>query len=105
MKKFLESVTDQELFDALRDLGGHDMIALAEAMLESKKNPRKPTMIVAHTLKGWGLKMAAAPGNHSALLNEQEMEELRQAQGLSGSNLFERFDAKTAEAQYLKKTR
>ena len=36
------------------------------------------------TLKGWGLKMAAAPGNHSALLQAEEMEELRQKQGLKG---------------------
>ena len=103
MKKFMESVTDLELYEALRDLGGHDIIAMAEAMLESKKNPRKPTLIVAHTLKGWGLKMAAAPGNHSALLNEQEMNDLKTAQGIGSGNLFERFDGKTPEAQYLKK--
>jgi pyruvate dehydrogenase E1 component len=103
MKKFLDSVTDQELYDALRDFGGHDIIVMAQAMLESKKNKRKPTMIVAHTLKGWGLRMAAAPGNHSALLNEEEMEELRQKQGIKGDTLFERFAAQTPEAEFLKK--
>lgn len=103
MKKFLDSVSDQDLYDSLRDFGGHDMIALANAMLESKKNPRKPTMIIAHTLKGWGLKMAAAPGNHSALLTATEMDELKAAQGIQGAELFERFDPKSAEGQYLKK--
>ncbi|MGZ5278680.1 MAG: pyruvate dehydrogenase [Pseudobdellovibrionaceae bacterium] len=103
MKKFTESVSDQDLFDALRDFGGHDMQVLAEAMLESKKDQRKPTMIIAHTLKGWGLKMAAAPGNHSALPNEDEMEELRAKQGLKGETLFDRLDPKSTEGQFLKK--
>jgi pyruvate dehydrogenase E1 component len=103
MKKFLESVSDEELYLGLRDLGGHDMILLAKAMLESKKNPRKPTMIIAHTVKGWNLKMAAAPGNHSALLAEEEIEELRKAQGLKGDTLFARFEEASAEAKYLKK--
>ncbi len=103
LRKFLESVTDEELFTALRDLGGHDMQQLADAMLESKKNKRKPTMIIAHTLKGWGLKMAAAPGNHSALLLDEEMQNLRKNQGLGDNTLFARFEEKTEEAKYLRK--
>ncbi len=103
MKKFLDAVSDQDLFDALRDFGGHDMQELANAMLESKKDQRKPTMIIAHTLKGWGLKMAAAPGNHSALPNEDEMEELRKKQGIKGDTLFERLDPKSEAGLFLKK--
>ncbi len=103
MKKFLDGVTDEELYEALRDLGGHDMLVMAKAMLDSKKDKRKPTMIVAHTLKGWGLRMAAAPGNHSALVNEEEMLELKTTQKISNSQLFERFETKTTEAQFLKK--
>ncbi|AGH96432.1 pyruvate dehydrogenase E1 component [Pseudobdellovibrio exovorus] len=102
MKKFLDNVSDQELYEAFRDFGGHDMILLAEAMLKSKQSTRKPTIIIAHTLKGWGLKMAAAPGNHSALLSAEEMEELRQKQGLKGETLFAGFDAKSNETQFLK---
>lgn len=103
MKKFIEAVTDQELYEALRDLGGHDILALADAMNQSKKNLRRPTLIIAHTLKGWGLKMAAAPGNHSALPAEDEVEELKKAQGISGDTLFARFSEKSPEGQFLKK--
>lgn len=102
MKKFLDSISEDELYHALRDLGGHDMVALAEAMEQSKKSKRKPTMIIAHTLKGWGLKMAAAPGNHSALPTEEEVEELRKAQGIKDGHLFARFE-KGPEADFLKK--
>lgn len=102
LKKFLDDVSDEDLFQSLRDLGGHDILTIADALLESKKNPRKPCMIIAHTLKGWGLKMAAAPGNHSALLQEEEILDLQKAQGLSGDQLFARFD-KGPEAEFLKK--
>jgi pyruvate dehydrogenase E1 component len=102
MKKFIENVSDQELFESFRDFGGHDMLLLAEAMQKSKLSTRRPTVIIAHTLKGWGLKMAAAPGNHSALLHSDEMDELRAKQGLKGDTLFAGFEAKTAESTYLK---
>jgi pyruvate dehydrogenase E1 component len=103
MKKFLDGISDDELYEALRDFGGHDLVLLAEAMLESKRITDRPSMIICHTLKGWGLKMAAAPGNHSTLPSEDEVEALRKAQGITGDTLFARFEAKSAEAQFLKK--
>lgn len=102
LKKFLDSVTDDELARGLRDFGGHDFEQVIAALIESKKNPRKPCMIIAHTLKGWGLKMAAAPGNHSALLSEEEMSELQAAQGLSKDQLFARFNS-GPESDFLQK--
>ena len=102
LKKFLDTVTDEELYEGLRDFGGHDIIQIAEAMLKSKESKRQPTIIIVHTLKGWGLKMAAQPGNHSALNNSEEMDELKAKQGIKGDALFAGFDAKTAEGKYLK---
>lgn len=102
LKKFIDGVTDQELFEAIRDFGGHDIVAMAEAMLQSKRSKRQPTMIIAHTLKGWGLRMAAQAGNHSALPSEEEVQELRAKQGIKGDKLFERFAASTPEGKFLK---
>ncbi|MEK6773412.1 MAG: pyruvate dehydrogenase [Bdellovibrionota bacterium] len=102
MKKFLESISDQELSEAIRDFGGHDIIAIAEAMEISKKSTRKPTIIIVHTLKGWGLKCAAQPGNHSALPSEEELNELKTKQGIKGDKLFERFPTNSAEGKYLR---
>jgi pyruvate dehydrogenase E1 component len=103
LKKFLDSLTDEELYLALRDMGGHDIVALADAMIESKKNPRKPTMIIAHTIKGWNLRSAASPGNHSSLPHEDELLELKTKNGLKGDKLFQRFAADTDEGKFLKK--
>lgn len=102
MKKFLDNVSDQDLYEAIRDFGGHDIILMAEAMAQSKKSTRRPTIIIAHTLKGWGLRCAAQPGNHSQLPSEEEMIELKSKQGLTGDSLFERFAEATAEAKFLK---
>ena len=101
MKKFLDSITDEELFDAIRDFGGHDMLALAAAMAKSKESKRKPTIIIAHTLKGWGLRAAAQPGNHSSLPTEEEVNELKAKQGITGEKLYERFAANSVEGKFL----
>lgn len=102
LKKFLEGVSDQELYDAFRDFGGHDMFLLADAMLRSKQSKRKPTIIIAHTLKGWGLRCAAAPGNHSQMVTEDEVMDLKAKQGITGDKLFEKFAATSAEGKFLK---
>lgn len=102
MKKFLDGISDQELYEAIRDFGGHDMVLLAEAMSQSKKSTRRPTIIIAHTLKGWGLRCAAQPGNHSQLPSEDELKELKAKQGITGDQLFERFAPATPEAKFLK---
>jgi pyruvate dehydrogenase E1 component len=102
MKKFIDAVSDNDLMEAFYDFGGHDFTELIEAMEQSKKSTRRPTIIIAHTLKGWGLRMAAAPGNHSALLNEDEMEELKKIQNISTGKLFERFSPQSEEGQFLK---
>ena len=100
LKKFLSGVDDLELHAALRDLGGHDVLALAAAMEQSKANARKPTIIIAHTVKGWGLRSAAAAGNHSSLPNQEEMDQLRQAQGVAAERPFATFDPKSAEGRF-----
>lgn len=102
LKKFLEGVSETDLHEALHDMGGHDIMGLAEAMIESRTSQRQPTLIVAHTLKGWGLRSAAQAGNHSSLPAEEEVEELRQKQGIKGEKLFERFAPTSNEGKFLK---
>ncbi len=102
LKKFLEQVSEDEIFDALRDFGGHDIIQMTEALLKSKESKRKPTIIIAHTLKGWGLKMAAQQGNHSSLSTQEEIDQLRTQQAITQEGvLFQGFDPKSVEGKYL----
>ncbi len=101
LDEFLKVVSDEDLLLALRDMGGHDFEVLYEAMEQSKKSKTRPTMVIAHTIKGWALDMAATPGNHSSLPDEEEIQALRKKQGI-GDELFARFEENTAEGKFLK---
>lgn len=100
--KFVQNIAPAELHAALHDFGGHDISALAEAMRQSQKDERRPCMIIAHTVKGWNLDMAATPGNHSALPDESEMLRLQEKQGLKPEQLFARFADNTSEGKFLR---
>ncbi len=101
LKGFLTKADPQKVWDALRDFGGHDLDLVTKALIKTKKSTDRPSIIVAHTLKGWGLEMAAQSGNHSALPSKDEMLQLRKATGLTED--YGRFKAGTTEAKFLKK--
>ncbi len=103
LKIFISNVNDQELFKGFRDFGGHCVQTLIEALLESKKNARKPCMVIIHTIKGFGLDMAASGSNHSAIPIKAEIDALRTSEGISENDLFARFDDTSIEGQFLKK--
>jgi pyruvate dehydrogenase E1 component len=88
LDKPLAALDDGALYALFADLGGHDMAVIVDALRRSKADPRRPTMIVAHTAKGWGLECMASPGNHSALPEESEVVALLTAQGLDVSDPY-----------------
>ncbi len=100
----LRSLDEKQMRTFLHDLGGHDLPTIIDAFETSKGDPEQPTMIVAHTVKGWNLRCAAQSTNHSAMLEEDEVRELRKNVGLNSADLFsfEHFDASSPEGQYLK---
>ncbi len=102
LESFLSEISDEELIGALRDFGGHDFHSLIEAMNLSRDTKGRPSIIIAHTLKGWGLKMAATPGNHSSLPEEDELTFLRKSVQLSEGELFQRFTESSNEGKFLK---
>lgn len=102
LEKFLKGIKDDELRELCYDFGGHDFETLISAYEESRKETEMPTMVIAHTIKGWGLKMAANPGNHSAIPDEVELAELARKSGMPEGVDFARFDDKSPEGKYLK---
>ena len=99
--KFLKKVTDEELHLGLQDLGGHDYQELIPA-LQKSKTFKRPCLIIAHTLKGFGLKSAAQSSNHNAVPDKKEIIELTQKNGLSLEHPFEKFATSSSEEQFLK---
>jgi len=103
-KKALSDLSDKDVLRLLNDLGGHDTDLVIEALRASKEDSEKPHFIVAHTIKGWNLRCSAQSTNHSAMLEEDEVHDLRDRCGLKSKDLyaFEYFDEKSSEGQYLK---
>ena len=85
----LNSVSDEDLLEAYTDLGGHDMVKVLRAYEEARRNLEVPVIIVAHTVKGWGLDCYAEPGNHSTIPSEEEVHELLSREGLTPEKPYE----------------
>jgi pyruvate dehydrogenase E1 component len=105
LERVLEPFSNEELYEVFADLGGHDVSVLLDALRRSKLDPINPTLIIAHTIKGWGLSSYAAPGNHSALPNEEEVNKLLASEGLTPEDAFAPFLANTEEGEFLGKRR
>jgi len=103
--KVLADMDDADVLRFMRDLGGHDVEVLLEAYDYCRKNTDKPTLIIAHTLKGWGLECETQSANHSALVYEEELRKLRTVSGITNDDLFSfpHFEEGTEEAKYLEK--
>lgn len=95
LKPFLNDLNDGELYRAFADFGGHDIVCVSEALAASKLDTRRPTLVIAHTIKGWGLRCLAAPGNHNTMTTQEEVDDLQESQGISRDSLFSTFDRDT----------
>lgn len=81
---------DRPLGALVRSLGGHDLGDVVDAVARADAIDA-PTVILASTIKGYGLPFAAHPGNHSALLGQAQIGELRASLGLTLETEWDRF--------------
>ena len=90
----IQDVDDPTLHAAIRNLGGHDFAALADAF--AAIDDTRPTVIVAYTVKGYGLPIEGHPQNHSSLLTVEQYGELAAELGESAQHPFARFEPTSA---------
>ena len=95
IRQLLADVTDERLYAAIRNLGGHDLTALGQ-VFEAIDDTR-PTIIFAYTVKGYGLAMEGHPQNHSALLSVAELTELARRSGVDPGQPWQKFPNGSAE--------
>ncbi len=95
----LDRYPDEELPALLSDLGGHDIECILEALEEADGVRDKPVMILAYTIKGWGLPIAGDPMNHSQLLTDAQIAELRDSAGLGEGEELAPLSADSSEAR------
>jgi len=72
--RLIAELDDAALARAIRNLGGHDQSALNEAYGAIDDN--RPTVVLAYTIKGYGLPIEGHPQNHSALLTAEQIKDL-----------------------------
>ncbi len=99
--ELLETCPDSDMSSLLADLGGHDLDMIREAYKVAGEITGRPVVIVAYTIKGWRLPIAGDPLNHSKLLTQPQMDELRQKLGVTEGEEFGGFAPESQEGRHI----
>jgi pyruvate dehydrogenase E1 component len=97
--RVIADLDDTEIVRAIRDLGGHDLADLRDALRSADAAHDRPAVIFAYTIKAWRLPTQGHPGNHSALLSAAQWEQLAGELGADASEAWARFPAGSPEAE------
>ena len=95
LSRFISRWDDDEFHSLFSNLGGHDFSMLRDAFARADEL-RGPTVVFAYTFKGWKLPSIGDPRNHSNLLSQAQMDELRANMGLSDNEVWDRFSSGSA---------
>ena len=96
LARLVTELDDDTLRSALRDLGGHDLAKLIEGYHAASSD--QPTVIFAYTIKGWCLPTEGHPGNHSAMLSEEQLASLARELGADPADPWAPFEPESREA-------
>ncbi len=96
LQRLLDHWDDAQLQDIFWNLGGHD-IEVLQAALDKASRCSSPAVLFAYTLKGWRLPSVGHPQNHSVLLTDEHMEQLREALGIDAADAWAGFAHGTPE--------
>ena len=94
LERFIGQWDDDQLLDLIKNLGGHDFDSLREAFQEADTG-KGPCVVFAYTLKGWMLPSVGDPQNHSVILSNEQMEQLRVQLGVSADSIWDGIPANT----------
>lgn len=99
--RLLEECPASEISGLLADLGGHDLGMILDAFERADQRAGQPTVIIAYTIKGWGLPIAGDPLNHSKLLTAEDMAELQGRLRVPPGEEFNNFAPGSREATFI----
>ena len=97
----LATVDDQDLSGVIQNLGGHDFQELLRRFDQAQQWTQSPTIIFAYTIKGWGLPIAGDPLNHSKLLTQAQIDDLRQLLSIPTDDEWSTFAPESPENKYI----
>jgi pyruvate dehydrogenase E1 component len=97
IRGLIAELDDRTLTEAVSNLGGHDMVTLQSAYAQI--DDTRPTVIIAYTIKGYGLPTQGHPQNHSSLLTDEQFGELATTLDKDPKRPWSRFDPASAAGQ------
>ena len=89
IKALLDEYDDSALHALMTNLAGHDLESILEAFHSVESD--LPYCFIAYTIKGWGLPFAGHKDNHAGLMNLEQMEAFKTAQGIKDGEEWEPF--------------
>ena len=98
LDRLLSDTSDAALAELVADVGGHDLRLLVEALDSTGQVSDRPSVIFANTIKGWGLPLAGDPLNHTMLLTQGQIDELRTTLGIGEGREWDGFAPDSEEA-------
>jgi pyruvate dehydrogenase E1 component len=102
LDRLLGDVGDESLPSLVADLGGHDLALILGAYEAAEGERDRPSVILAHTIKGWGLPFAADPLNHTMVTSAAQIEALRDTLGVAPGDEWAGFAPGTPEAEHVR---
>jgi pyruvate dehydrogenase E1 component len=102
IERLLTRIPDEAMPALVADVGGHDLGAILEELAEVEAQLDRPCVILADTIKGWGLPIAGDSMNHGALLTHAQVEELRSALDVSAGEEWSAFPPDSAEDRLIR---
>jgi len=103
LDRVLADVGDDTLSKLVADVGGHDLPSILEAFDEAEHERSQPAVILAHTIKGWGLPFAGDPLNHTMITSPAQIAEVRETLGITPGREWAGFDEASEEAAYIRR--
>jgi pyruvate dehydrogenase E1 component len=102
LDRLLGDVADDALATLIADVGGHDLGAILDAYAAATREHDRPSVILAHTIKGWGLPFAGDPLNHTAVTSAAQIEALRASLGIAPGDEWAPFAPGSPEAEHIR---
>jgi pyruvate dehydrogenase E1 component len=102
LDRLLQDVDDEALAALVADVGGHDLALIRDAYAAAARERDRPSVILAHTIKGWGLPFAGDPLNHTAVTSAAQIEALRASLGIAAGREWDGFEPGSPEATHIR---
>ncbi|MBA2469429.1 MAG: pyruvate dehydrogenase [Chloroflexia bacterium] len=93
-------IPDDQLQMLVGNLGGHDLPKLIQVLNEADRVDHAPVVIFAYTVKGYGLAFAGDPMNHSQLLTNTQLEQLRESFGIDEADQWATFSPDSTAGEW-----